>query len=118
MIDSVRTHANDDTIQSLVTSHKQLGTRDLFVVRQADSREEAVDEVMHAFLAESLNVEQNDTSGFAKGQEADWLTLSDPTAAVAADILRIRSHPDMPDDARVHGYLYDRNGERLIRLDI
>lgn len=149
VIDGARIHANDDAVQSLVTSDQQLGPRDWFVVRQTDSRQEtAVDDVMHAFLAESLaedslsaqaappdypgadgseadgrqtdgrQADGQQHAGLAERPLGDWLTLSDPAMAVAADVLRIRNHPDLPADVEVHGYLYDRNGERLVRLDI
>lgn len=114
MVDGARIHANDDSVPSLIRSHRRFGTRDCFVLRQIDSSQDvAIDEVMHAFLAEELqSVDATDRP------LADWLTLSDPAMAVAVDVLRLRNHPDVPADVEVHGYLYDRNGERLIRLEV
>lgn len=135
VIDGARIHANDDSVQSLIRSHQRFGTRDWFVLRQIDSSQDAaVDEVMHAFLAEELqsedlppalspeqidpDAERLQSVDSADRHLADWLTLSDPAMAVAVDVLRLRNHPDVPADIEVHGYLYDRNGERLIRLEI
>lgn len=120
MIQSAERITSDASVASLVASHKQLGTRDWYIVRQIDSAFDAwPDDIMHGFLAESLNEgDATEAVAASAGDQSDWLTLSDTAAAVAAEVQRIRGHPDVPVEVRVHGYLYDRSSARLIRVDV
>lgn len=120
MIQSAERITSDASVASLVASHRQLGTRDWYIVRQVESAFEAgSDDIMHGFLAESLNEGDIDEAVAATdGRRLDWLTLSDTAAAVATEVQRIRSHPDVPAEVRVHGYLYERSTARLIRVDV
>ena len=120
MIQSAEHITSEASVASLVASHRELGTRDWYIVRQVESAFDVCpDDIMHGFLAESLNGDGVDEAvEVTDGNRADWLTLSDTVAAVATEVQRIRNHPDVPAEVRVHGYLYERLTARLIRVDV
>jgi len=115
--------ASDDAIRSLVISHKLLGTNEWFVVHHTDcGMETFTDEVMRDLLAQSLATATVDERGWhdtgagpgsREGDYIDWLTIADQADSVRADVARIRSHPLVPDDIPVHGYIYDCRTGRL-----
>ena len=51
--------------------------------------------------------------GSTEGRYVKWLTISDPRASVLEDVARIKSHPLVPKDIPVHGYIYDVTSGRL-----
>ncbi len=51
--------------------------------------------------------DSNPGPGSREAEYIDWLTFSDNAASVAADVARIRSHPLVPSDIAVYGYIYD-----------
>ena len=109
--------ASDDAIRSLVISYKLLGTREWFVIHHTDcGMETFTDDVMRRLLASSLETARLDASGWRDvGEtpgppEADyvnWLTISDRTRSVLADVHRIRHHPLVPGHIPIHGFIYD-----------
>ncbi len=115
--------ASDDAIRSLVISYKLLGTREWFVVHHSDcGMETFTDEVMRKLLAASLETASIDANGWrdtgsgpgsTEAQFVDWLTISDQAKSVAADVLRIRSHPLVPPSIPIYGYIYDVKTGRL-----
>ena len=116
--------ASDDAIRSLVISYKLLGTREWFVVHHTDcGMETFTDEVMRGLLAKSLKTASIDASGWhdtGRGpgsKEAafiDWLTIGDQAESVCADVQRIRTHPLVPADIPIYGYIYDVKTGRLM----
>ena len=118
--------ASDDAIRSLVISHKLLGTREWFVIHHTDcGMETFTDEVMRGLLRQSLDTAEigpggwNDVGkgpGSAEGDFIDWLTIKDQAESVTADVKRIRSHPLVPRDVPVYGYIYDVKSGRLIEV--
>ena len=109
--------ASDDAIRSLVISHKLLGTREWFVIHHTDcGMETFTDEIMRNLLASSLETATIDASGWhdtgegpgsPEGHYIDWLTISDRTQSVVVDVQRIRSHPLVPREIPIYGYIYD-----------
>jgi carbonic anhydrase len=109
--------ASDDAIRSLVISHKLLGTSEWFVIHHTNcGMETFTDDVMRQLLASSLDTasltpdgwrDAGTGSGSAEGEYIDWLTIRDQAESVRADVERIRTHPLVPRDIPVHGYLYD-----------
>lgn len=109
--------ASDDAIRSLVISYKLLGTREWFVIHHTDCGMETFsDEIMRNLLASSLKTASIDANGWhdsgdgpgsAEGQYIDWLTIKDQVKSIRGDVERIKSHPLVPSDIPVHGYLYD-----------
>jgi carbonic anhydrase len=115
--------ATDDAIRSLVISYKLLGTREWFVIHHTDcGMETFTDDVMRQLLASSLESASYDGNqwkdtggtrqGSTEGQYIDWLTISDQPASVTADVRRIRTHPLVPGDIAIYGFIYDvRSGK-------
>jgi carbonic anhydrase len=118
--------ASDDAIRSLVISYKLLGTKEWFVVHHTEcGMEFFTDEVMRGLLASSLETAALGADGFTdvgtgpgsrEGDFIDWLTIADRAGAVVADVSRIRSHPLVPVNIPVHGYVYDVKTGRLVEV--
>ncbi|UCH76132.1 MAG: carbonic anhydrase [Rhodospirillales bacterium] len=115
--------ASDDAIRSLVISHKLLGTREWFVIHHTDcGMETFTDEIMRGLLANSLETATIDESGWrdtgagpgsTEADYIDWLTFKDNEKSVVADVARIRSHPLVPSNIPIYGYIYDVRTGRL-----
>jgi len=118
--------ASDDAIRSLIISYKLLGTREWFVVHHTDcGMETFTDQVMRQLLASSLETakfdgkEWRDTGkgpGSPEAEFVDWLTIGDQSQSVCADVQRIRSHPLVPRNIPIYGYIYDVKTGRLIEV--
>lgn len=118
--------ATDDAIRSLVISYKLLGTREWFVIHHTDCGMETFsDEVMSDLLASSLQTASLDASGWRdvgqgpgspEGRYIRWLTIDDREQAVVEDVQRIRSHPLVPRDIPIYGYIYDCGSGRLVEV--
>ncbi len=109
--------ASDDSIRSLVISYKLLGTREWFVIHHTDcGMSKFNDETMRELLGSSLKTASVDETGWHdsgdgpgsnEGDYIDWLTIKDQTKSVMADVRRIRSHPLVPREIPIYGYIYD-----------
>lgn len=118
--------ASDDAIRSLVISYKLLGTREWFVIHHTNCGMELfTDEIMRDLLASSLKTATFDGTvwrdsgrgpGSTEGQFIDWLTIKEQSRSVAADVKRIRSHPLVPGDIPIYGYIYDVTTGRLVEV--
>ena len=118
--------ASDDAIRSLVISYKLLGTKEWFVIHHTDcGMETFTDEIMRGLLASSLKTSSVDASGWhdsgegpgsTEGNFISWLTIKDLAESVREDVQRIRSHPLVPSDIPVYGYIYDVKSGRLIEV--
>jgi carbonic anhydrase len=115
--------ASDDAIRSLVISHKLLGTREWFVIHHTGcGMETFTDEVMRELLSKSLTTASLDANGWRDtgrgpgshaGDYIDWLTIRDQAQSVIADVERIRSHPLVPAEIAIYGYVYDVKSGRM-----
>ncbi len=54
--------------------------------------------------------------GSAEAKYIDWLTIADQAESIREDVAPITSHPLVPADIVVHGYLYDVRSGRLIEV--
>jgi len=118
--------ASDDAIRSLVISYKLLGTKEWFVVHHTDcGMETFTDEIMRGLLKQSLKTATVDKNGWhdsgegpgsEEGDFIDWLTIDDQTKSVREDVMRIRSHPLVPKEIPVYGYIYDVKSGSLIEV--
>ena len=118
--------ASDDALRSLIISYKLLGTREWFVIHHTNcGMETFTDDVMRGLLAASLKTssvdetgwhDSGDGSGSTEGDYIDWLTIADQRKSVVADVRRIRSHPLVPNEIPVYGYVYDVKTGRLIEI--
>jgi carbonic anhydrase len=115
--------ASDDAIRSLVISYKLLGTREWFVIHHTKCGMTAfTDEIMRDLLASSLepatfaegkwkNLGRG--PGSREGEFINWLTVRDQNQSVIDDVARLRSHPLVPRDIAIYGYIYDVASGRL-----
>jgi len=118
--------ASDDAIRSLVISYKLLGTREWFVIHHTDcGMETFTNEIMGDLLVGSLKTASVDADGWhdcgegggcAEGKYINWLTIKDQAQSVLEDVQRIKSHPLVPSNIPVYGYIYDVNTGRLLEV--
>jgi carbonic anhydrase len=118
--------ASDDAIRSLVISYKLLGTREWFVIHHTDcGMLTFTDEIMRSLLAQSLKTASIDAGGWhdsgegpgsTEGEFVNWLTIRDLQQSVQDDVQRIRSHPLVPRDIPIYGYIYDVKSGRLVEV--
>lgn len=118
--------ASDDAIRSLVISYKLLGTREWFVIHHTDcGMETFTDDIMADLLSHSLKTAQLTASGWQdvgeglgppEGKYIKWLTITDQAQSVREDVMRIKSHPLVPPEIPVYGYIYDVKSGRLIEV--
>jgi carbonic anhydrase len=118
--------ASDDAIRSLVISYKLLGTREWFVIHHTDcGMETFTNPTMRGLLASSLETAHIDDSGWhdsgagpgsVEGGYINWLTIEDNPRSVVEDVRRIKSHPLVPGDIPVYGYLFDVATGRLVEV--
>ena len=118
--------ASDDAIRSLVISYKLLGTREWFVIHHTDcGMETFTNDIMNDLLNSSLKTASVDEKGWhdcckgngsAEGQHIAWLTIKDQVQSVTEDVIRIKSHPLVPADIPVYGYIYDVKSGQLIEV--
>lgn len=118
--------ASDDAIRSLVISYKLLGTKEWFVIHHSDcGMEFFTDEVIRGLLANSLETAALGAEGFydvgkgpgsAEANYIDWLTIKEQAQSVTEDVIRIKSHPLVPANIPVYGYIYDVKTGSLIEV--
>ena len=118
--------ASDDAIRSLVISYKLLGTHEWFVIHHTDcGMETFTDEIIRGLLAQSLKTASVDASGWhdsgegpgsTEAQFISFLTISDLQQSVVDDVQRIRSHPLVPRDIPIYGYIYDVKSGHLVEV--
>jgi carbonic anhydrase len=118
--------ASDDAIRSLVISYKLLGTREWFVIHHTNCGMELfTNDVMRALLASSLQTaaleqgvwrDAGKGPGSTEGDYINWLPFADNPKSVVEDVTRIRTHPLVPRDLPIHGYIYDVKTGKLIEV--
>lgn len=118
--------ASDDAIRSLVISYKLLGTREWIVIHHTDCGMLLfTDEVMSGLLERSLEPAVLEGGRFkdigrgpgsVHGKYVKWLAFADLEASVVDDVVRIRSHPLVPRDIPIHGYVFDVKSGKLIEV--
>lgn len=118
--------ASDDAIRSLVISYKLLGTREWFVIHHTDCGMELfTDDTIASLLEKSLETATIDASGWhdvgkgpgsVAGKYIKWHTISNLEQSVVDDVQRIRSHPLVPGNIPIYGYIYDVKTGRLVEV--
>jgi carbonic anhydrase len=120
--------ATDDAIRSLVISYKLLGTKEWFVIHHTDCGMELfTDDVMAGLLESSLEAATVDASGWHDvgkkipgspvGKFIKWQTISDAEGSVIDDVKRIRTHPLVPGNIPIYGYIYDVRTGKLNEVE-
>jgi carbonic anhydrase len=118
--------ASDDAIRSLVISHKLLGTNEWFVIHHTNcGMEFFTNEIIRGLLANSLDTAELSDGGWKDvgkgpgshaGDYIEWLTIKDQQQSVRSDVERIKSHPLVPNDIQVYGFIYDVSSGALIAV--
>ena len=122
--------ATDDAIRSLVISHKLLGTRSWIVVHHSDCGMQLFsDAEMGELLADSLATAAFDAGsgrwsnprhggGCCEGRFVKWHTIGEggQEESVAQDVERIRSHPLVPRDVPIRGFVFDVKTGQLVEV--
>ncbi|KJC59940.1 carbonic anhydrase [Bradyrhizobium sp. LTSPM299] len=115
--------ASDDAIRSLVISHKLLGTNEWFVIHHSDCGMQLfTNEIIGDLLVDDLGTAQFDGKkwsnphhhgGSVAGKFVHWHTFEDNGKSVVEDVQRIRSHPLVPKQVPIYGFIYDVKTGRL-----
>lgn len=118
--------ASEDAIRSLVISYKLLGTKEWFVIHHTNcGMETFTDDVMRGLLRNSLRtaqlsggkwVDTGVNEGRTDGDSIDWLTISNQSESVVADVKHIRTHPLVPQDIPIYGYVYDVGSGKMVEV--
>jgi len=118
--------ASDDAIRSLVISHKLLGTGEWFVIHHTNcGMEFFTSEVIRGLLGQSLETAKLTENGWSDvgrgpgsraGEFIEWLTIKDQKQSVIDDVTRIRTHPLVPANIPIYGYIYEVETGRLIEV--
>ena len=118
--------ASGDAIRSLVISHKLLGTKEWVVIHHTNCGMELfTDEIMGDLLAGSLATAKFDGKlwsnpqsggGDHGGHFVKWHTIRKQEESVVHDVARIRSHPLVPANVPIYGYVYDVKSGKLIEV--
>lgn len=118
---------SDDTIRSLIISHKLLGTQEFFVIHHTDcgmltfSNDEIAD-----LLSESLETAEFGEEGWFNpikeggseaGQYINFLPIRNLEKSVVDDVRVIRENPLIPDNIPIYGYIYDVHTGKLIEVE-
>ncbi len=109
-------------------SYKLLGTNEFFVVHHTDCGMELfTDDIIAGLLAQSLETATIDSNGWrdvgkkiagnTTGKYLKWHTIDNLAGSVVEDVQRIRSHPLVPGNIPVYGYIYDVKTGRLNEVE-
>ena len=119
--------ATDDAIRSLVISHKLLGTNEWFVIHHTNCGMETFsDEIMSTLLDDSLATANFDGKawsnpkhggGSVAGHFINWHTIKNQPKSVLEDVMRIRTHPLVPGNIPIYGFVYDVATGRLNEVE-
>ena len=117
---------NEETIRSLIISHKLLGTQEWFVIHHTDcGMLTFTNQVMYDLLEESLesaalgengwyNPEKE--GGSRAGQYINFLPIQDLEQSVVDDVTYIRNHPLVSKHIPIYGYIYDCKTGKLVEV--
>ena len=114
---------NDETIRSLIISHKLLGTQEWFVIHHSDcGMLTFTNPVIHQLLHESLDTAELGPEGWhnhaknggADATHIDFQPISDLPASVVEDVKKIRENPLVPKYIPIYGYIYDVKTGKLV----
>lgn len=100
----------DSTMRSLLVGIYELGVEDILVIAHSDCGACHLDghEMKELMLRRGIPQERIDTVESCGIDIAQWLEgFHDTEASVRQTVERIRSHPLVPDDVRVSGFIID-----------
>lgn len=92
--------ASDDVIRSLVISYKLLGTNEFYVIHHSDCG-------MESFTKKDMKKQFEGIDKNLNVEDIDWLTISNQEESVKNDVNKIKTHPLIPKDIPVYGFIFD-----------
>lgn len=117
---------SEDSIRSLIISHKLLGTKEWFVIHHSDcGMLTFTNEIIYDLLEESLesaDIGENGwynpvkEGGSRTGQYINFLPFNNLEQSVIDDVRTIREHPLVPRNIPIYGYIYDVKTGKLIEV--
>lgn len=97
----------EDVIRSLVISHKVLGTNEWYIIHHSGcGMQTLTNEKMNKILEDSEDLNSNKSEEITK---IDWLTFDNLEESVVEDIKKITSHPLVPKNISIYGFIFDVN---------
>lgn len=117
---------SEDSIRSLIISHKLLGTQEWFVIHHSDcGMLTFTNEIIYDLLEESLEsaaIGENGwynpqkEGGSRAGQYINFLPFQNLEQSVVDDVRTIRNHPLVSKHIPIYGYIYDVKTGELIEV--
>jgi carbonic anhydrase len=98
--------ATEDALRSLIISHQLLGTDEFIVINHTDCG-------MLTFKDEVLRQQLEEKTGARPAVPAHFHAFGDLEENVRAQVERIKSHPWLPRQITVRGFIYDVKTGRL-----
>ena len=99
--------ATDDAVRSLAISQAALATREIMVIHHTEC---ALGRFSQAQLAEQITA----ASGHQFSEEMDCFT--DPIAAIAQDLERLRTSPHLAHRDKIRGFIYDLGANKVTEV--
>lgn len=96
----------EDALRSLVISHHLAGTQEVMIINHTDCG-------MLTFRDEELLEKLREESGHVVVSPACFHAFADLEANVQIQMKKVKSHPWLPDDLVVRGFVYDVRSGRL-----
>ncbi len=96
----------DDVLRSLIISQQLLGTREVIIINHTDCG-------MLSFKDNDLRQRLLRDTGKLATAPAQFLSFPDVQQNVREQVLKLRSHPWIPSDVAVRGFVYDVKTGRL-----
>lgn len=90
----------EDAIRSLIISHHLLGTQEWMIIEHTDCG-------MLTFTDEDLHTRLEDKTGIASVSPSRFYAFSNLEDNVRKQINKVKSHPWVPKDITVRGFVYD-----------
>jgi len=98
--------ATEDALRSLLISHHELGTEEFIILNHTDCG-------MMTFKDEELRDRLEKQTGAAAFAPVHFHTFTDLESNVRRQIERVRSHPWIPKQIPIRGFIYDVKTGRL-----
>jgi carbonic anhydrase len=101
--------ATEDALRSLIISHHLLGTEEFIVINHTDCG-------MLTFKNEQLRRQLEEKTGTATVAPAHFHAFDNLEDNVRQQVQRVKSHPWIPKQIPVRGFVYDVKSGRLIEV--
>lgn len=102
--------ASEDAIRSLILSSQLLGTNEFYVIHHSDCG-------LEAFTDKELDEKFKDKIDETELEKINWLTIDDREESVRFDVNKIKSHPLIPENIEIYGFIFDVKTGELIQVE-